>query len=47
VQLFRANQPATLVPVTDARLDLVLRRSQNRSLSLGVSQRGVSFGGVW
>jgi hypothetical protein len=47
VQAFRPNQSPTLTPVTDARLDLVLRAQPTRPWSFGVSRRGVSVTGAW
>ena len=43
VQAFRPNQPPSLTAVTDTRLDLVIPRAG----SVGIGQRGVSFGGAW
>jgi hypothetical protein len=47
VQWLRANQPASLQQVTDARVDVVFRLSSDRALSLGVGRRGLSFSGAW
>jgi hypothetical protein len=47
VQALRANQPTSLIPRADARVDVVFRPAPDRAWAFGVGRRGLTLTGIW